>query len=410
MNPIFLDRLKSSCYRKILAAPILLIISSCIETFEPVTQTFEEILVVEAIITDELRKQQILLSKTTPLENNEIEPETDAIVQVTDNVANTYSFSESAPGVYVSNSEFEAEVGREYALSIETSEGGSYKSGNVTLTGTGQIEEIRAERITNANGTDGVAILVDGTGSDSNSTFFRYEYEETYQIITPFAINLDLVVVSENPPVLDTIVKTREERVCYNTIGSNRIILSSANNLSQNKVENIQVHLIARDNPILKSRYSILVKQFIHSQEAYSYYETLSRISDLESVFSQLQPGFVEGNIEAIENPDKNVIGIFEVASVSDKRIFFNFRDIFQDGNNPPYFVSCNPDTDFVTTSPSPNPNEFSVIQRLLNQGYKLISYEEGFFGGINSYTIAPPACGNCTVLGSNIEPEFWED
>jgi hypothetical protein len=410
VNPIFLNRLKSSWYRKILAVPILLIISSCIETFEPVTQTFEEILVVEAIITDELRKQQILLSKTTPLENNEIEPETDAIVQVTDNVSNVYSFSESAPGVYVSNSEFRAEAGREYALSIETSEGESYKSGNATLTGTGQIEEIRAQRITNENGTDGVAIRADGSGFDSNSVFFRYEYEETYQIIPPFVINLDLVVVSENPPLLDTIVKTREERVCYNTIGSKSIILSSANNLSENEVENIQVRFIARDNPILKSRYSILVKQFVHSQQAYSYYETLSRISDLESVFSQLQPGFVEGNIQATENANKNVIGIFDVASVSNKRIFFNFRDIFQDGNNPPYFVSCKPDTDFVTTIPSPNPTEFSRIQRLLNQGYKLISYEEGFFGGISSFTIVPPACGNCTVLGSNIEPEFWED
>jgi hypothetical protein len=295
-------------------------------------------------------------------------------------------------------------------LSIETSEGESYKSGNATLTGTGQIEEIRAQRITNENGTDGVAIRADGSGSDGNSAFFRYEYEETYQIIPPFVINLDLVVVSENPPLLDTIVKTREERVCYKTIGSNSIILSSANNLSENEVENVQVRFIARDNPILKSRYSILVKQFVHSQQAYSYYETLSRISDLESVFSQLQPGFVEGNIQAIENANKNVIGIFEVASVSNKRIFFNFRDIFQDGNNPPYFVSCEPDTDFVTTIPSPNPNEFSRIQRLLNQGYKLISYEEGFFGGISEFTIVPPACGNCTVLGSNIEPEFWED
>lgn len=121
---------------------------SCVEEIELSTQTeFDSILVVEATITNELKTQRILLSRTSPLEEefNPI-PESDAVVAIRDNNNFLHSFQESDPGIYLSVNPFAATINLEYKLEISTNNGSMYSSSNMQLTQSTQIDNLYAER------------------------------------------------------------------------------------------------------------------------------------------------------------------------------------------------------------------------------------------------------------------------
>ena len=46
----------------------------------------------------------------------------------------------------------------------------------------------------------------------------------------------------------------------------------------------------------------------------------------------------------SVNNSNEKVLGFFDVSSVSSKRLFFNFREVFPSNliPGPPYFIDCN--------------------------------------------------------------------
>ena len=165
------------------------------------------------------------------------------------------------------------------------------------------------------------------------------------------------------------------------------------------------VRFIERDNYILTHRYSIVVKQFLVSPETYAYYDVLKKLSQSETnAFSENQPGFLPSNIFSTNNSGENIAGYFEVSSVDEKRIFFNYEDFFMGEDPPPYYSDC------LITAPT-DEGEYGK-RLLLNLLYRdaLRYYGLNFSKtyGPGPYEMVPPACGDCTVLGSNIVPDYW--
>ncbi|GLB54046.1 hypothetical protein NBRC110019_30870 [Neptunitalea chrysea] len=59
-------------------------------------------------------------------------------------------------------------------------------------------------------------------------------------------------------------------------------------------------------------------------------------------MLSPIQPGFIKGNITNINNSSENIIGIFEVASVSHiDRKFFSFEDFYDHDAERFYDIEC---------------------------------------------------------------------
>ncbi|WP_343486170.1 DUF4249 domain-containing protein [Allomuricauda sp. d1] len=374
--------------------------ASCIEEFEPETITFENILVVEATLTDEFGRQEIVLSRTTPIENQANRPEENARIAIVEGSQNEFLFEEVAPGNYLSLQSFAAIENESYQLQIETSDGKIYKSKQENMPSTANIDMLSVSRKVNENGTDGVEISVDGSSDNNETTYFRYEYEETYQIISPFNPSTDLFVISENPPLVEERLREKQDRVCYNTTSSNSIMIATTQGLIESEITNFPIRFIASDDIILRNRYSINVKQFTQTRQAHAFYENLQEFSDLESVFAQTQAGFIQGNIEALENPNEKVLGYFEVSSVRSQRVFFDFRDVFPDINFPAFVADCG--SDAIEGGFLLNDQE---LVNLLNSGnFRFVTFEFG------AYYLAPAECVDCTLLGTNIEPEFWEE
>ncbi len=401
--------MKAKIYIPIFYIITVLCAFSCIEEIAIETKTFENALVIEATITNEFKYQEINLSRTFKLELNGPSPERNAIIKITDNSQNTYKFTETIPGKYVSDIEFSPQLNVNYVLQITTFDGRSYSSQPTILTSSTQIDTINTLREIDDFGNENITISVDSFDPTGNSKYYRYKYEETYKIIAPYWSKYDLILTTYVYPFrVGRVNKTDEKQVCYNTVPSNSIIQTETTGFFEDRVSNFPVRVISRYNPIISHRYSILVKQYIQSLDAFTFYKTLANLSGSESLFSQNQPGFFNGNVFSIDDANEKVIGFFEISSVSSKRIYFNYTNLFPNEPLPPYFTEC----DFFAPTDIADASDPSALYTYIKGG-DVIYYSENLDPDLinpGPYFLVTAECGDCTRLGTNVKPNFWID
>ena len=383
---------------------------SCTEPYALQTNNYEEALVIEATITNELKYQEVKITKTYKLEENFPTTVTDAVVILKDNLGNTYDFAEQG-NKYVSVNEFKAEPNRQYQLKIITDNGKSYVSTTEVLTHETSIQSI-VPTVTIVNGVRGAEMIVNSFDPTNSSKYYRYEYEETNKIIAPKWVPVKAVVSpTPSPGVIDLVPRTEEAQICFTTKKSDKIILTSTNDLSEDRVI-FPIRFIKDNDYTIANRYSIFVKQYVQNLASYTYYKTLKELSGSEGILSQNQPGFFFGNIKSVENPNEKVIGYFEVSSVSSNRIFFNYDDVFPGQLKPKYPYKCEIDPQV------PQENIFLFCFSALNPdcaGYQVLSVLSSgtmvyYNFSNNKYELYPTPCGDCTSFSSNIRPSFWID
>ncbi len=274
---------------------IIAIICSCVEPIEIENIYHEDLLVIEASLNNELKHHIITLSRTTQLKKSNINYETNATISIIDNLKNVYIFNEVTNGTYESNIKFKAELDRSYTLEITTKDNKTYTSLPEKIEGVSTINSLETGIIKNNLDERGVSIHL--KSSSSNGKYFRYEYEETYRIISPYWSFEKLNIISETRPFkVELVTNNTNNKVCYNTIKSNNLLLTETTKLSKNDVD-FEMRFIKDDDFIIASRYSVLAKQSVLSFNAYNYYKTLQKLSNSGSVFTQNQPGFIQGNI-----------------------------------------------------------------------------------------------------------------
>lgn len=392
---------------KILVLFLALLATSCVDPYQLETTNFEEALVIEATLTNQLKYQQVKITKTYKLEQSQPIIVTDADVEVSDDSGNSYAFSASN-GIYISDEAFQAEPGRKYKLRINSG-GKIYESSTEMLSVSQPIESITTS-VESVNGQRGVQIKVNSFDPTGNSKYYRFSYDETYKVVVPFWSEYVASVQSDGVSgfsVTDTIKltpRTYEARTCYSTQKSTALIVTKTVGLSEDRILDFPIRFIKANDPIIKNRYSINVTQYVQSLAAYTFYETLSELSAAgENIFSQNQPGFFYGNITSISNPSEKVIGFFEVSGVSEKRIFFDFEDVFPNDSPPPYLYDCEI-YEYDSTAFGPGNNQGSTLRSFITSG-KVLYFDHA----MPIYYVVKPQCGDCTSFSSNVIPSFWE-
>ncbi|MBF6609202.1 MAG: DUF4249 domain-containing protein [Flavobacterium sp.] len=385
-----------------------ILLSGCMDPYQMETNTFEDAIVVEGSISNQLKRHSVKITRAYMLEETSPTIETNASVNVTDDAGNTYDFN-FEDGIYLSINPFHAVAGRAYTLNISTSDGKVYKSSAESLTTTTSIESVDANVVIK-NGQKGVQISVDSHDPSGNSKYYRYEFEETYKVVAPFWSEYVATVILDEDPAFssnDIIVlspRTYEAKTCFSTAKSVDLLITSTVNLSEDRVSNFPIRFISVTDPIIMHRYSINVIQYVQSLAAYTFYKTLKEPTSAgENILSQNQPGFFYGNMRSLSNQNEKVIGFFEVSSYSESRIFFNFEDIFPDDQLPEYFFQCQP-YEFNSENFGPGPNPGRTLRGDLITG-NMIYYSH--LGVI--YNTVRPECGDCTTFSSNVIPDFWE-
>lgn len=408
-------------------------IQGCVEPFEAESLSFENILVIDARLTDEFKRHEVILRRTYPFDSENFEVEQNASVQINDDNGSTFDFQEEESGRYVSTTEFSANQGIGYRLSVVTADGRSYQSETAVTPKKIPVKELRAELGFNDDENEGIFISLTNTDTDNEGKFFRYEYEETFKIIAPFYNPFEWDVVDslffqENDnDGFDIRIKPRndESQFCYGFNKSKDLSLSDSEQNTDNRSNEVEVRFLASDAFELSHRYSILVRQYRLSSDAYSYYRNLEDFTSSESVFSDTQPGFLDGNIKA-STDDESVLGYFEVAAVNTERIFLNYTDFYPDRPLPPYIIDCQLTTapQLLAFVPHVGPDfvvdESEVVSPLLD-GIQagLIAYHEtnedyeepegdGLVEGLGPFFVKATGCIDCRAFGSNVKPDFW--
>lgn len=383
----------------------------CTEPYEIETVNYEKVLVVESTITDEMKPQIVKLSRTSTLENPGVLIENNASVMVEASNGQTFSFSQNNEiGFYVSDQAFSAQPNVSYTLNIHTQDGKQYTSSAVILPPVVGMDEVYTERIVDAtNNKDGVQVLVNTEDPTGNARYFRYEYEETYKITAPYPSSFDAEIINLNEQNFTFDVKLTPktpQEICYlgeKSIGINQ---TSTTEFNENRVFHFPVRYLSKFDPKIQTRYSILVKQYVQSVEAYTFYKIVKELGSVESLLSQGQPGYVAGNMVSKANPDEKVLGFFEASSMTSRRIYFNYEDFGLE--KPPYFEDCEvlflDYLDNTTLDNDPNEREVLFVS------IKYDNYQVLGVGQQTIYTIVKPRCGDCTTFSSNVRPDFWED
>ncbi|MCH4822283.1 DUF4249 domain-containing protein [Gramella lutea] len=371
----------------------MLFLNSCVDEIELDSQNFESYLVIEGIITDQEEFQEIKLTRSYDLEDNEPSVVGNASVEVNSSNGATFRFERNSDGVYISETPFSAQPGIEYVLEITTPEG-TYESSAAIGQEPTLIDNI-SSTLTEIREETGVAILV--SSSDENQgSYYKYEFEETYKIVSRYRILNDLIINEEDE--FEVVPKANEEYICYNTLPSQELVLSNTADLTGSNINNYLVRFLSKEDSKLAHRYSILVKQLKISAEAHAFYTTLKNLSESENIFSQYQPGFLDGNIQSVTNSGERVIGFFTTAAVDEQRLFFSYTDYFDpiEEPRPQHYGPCEPFT----------PEDRNYLRELVESNQVELFGEDP--PGV--YSVIAARCVNCNYFGTNVQPEFWTE
>ncbi|MCT4589299.1 MAG: DUF4249 domain-containing protein [Carboxylicivirga sp.] len=389
----------------------LLSLSSCLETYDVNIKDYKDLLVVDALITDEVKDHRIYLSRSVPNLNETPQPEAGALVVITDEYGNEEVLNEVEPGVYETDHlQFVAKVGGTYILSIRTAGGQEYKSTPCTILPQSKIDKIhyKAGKEWNKDETAenyGLHILVDG--SSEKDGYVRWLYDEDWKFRVPYPTHLVYDYQIKNW------VSIRPTNVtCWKSSVSNSIVIHSfANQSSADLKDKIVCFVPSEITDKLTVRYSVLVKQLSISKEEYEFWNKLQiSTAEVGNVFGT-QPFSISGNIQNVSNDKEPVLGYFQTGSVSSKRIYIN-RSVADNFGLPlrSYKEGCRVDT-FLADG-QPFESTYDIYKELVLSGSMKV--HDGVYGEFTNAVIGllltSGVCSDCTVSGEAQKPDFWED
>jgi hypothetical protein len=303
---------------------------SCVEPFNIKNSTPANNLVIEGVLSNIYRKQQIFLSRTTTLTDKTLRKERGANIVITDDEGNVVSLTEASPGIY-ETPDFAAHAGGSYTLHIKTSDGREYASANVPFKDGSDLGAVYPKYEFNSDqGVKGIQLYLDAEDPNNNTRFYRWNYISTYEVHAPFPS--DYIWLGGN----NVAFRYHGIDTCFVTDTLQNVLIRSTQNLEKDKIEKQKLQFIPEYSHSLRYRYSLFVQQFCLSEESYLYWENLRTISEQQGTLSDVQPGSLPGNIVSLTDPRETVLGYFDVCRVSEKRIFFSAVDFYDEGMKLP--------------------------------------------------------------------------
>ncbi len=302
----------------------VIIITSCVKEFDPKLDKFEDILVVDGMITNEQGPYIIKLSIASNTNLTKSTPVSNAKVTIISQSGEKEKLTEYAPGEYRTDKNgIRGKVGEKYKLSIKTSQRILYESKYSELrepTGINTIEsKVEYHRSETSNiQTVGYQFNVTTNKAYYDNNYFLWFLEGTYKIKTIYPIKYTYAGYYRKVKNADTL------HICYATYNINEVYTASTEGLSSNRIIKQPLTFIPGDDKKLEERYSLLVKQYSIDEDAYIFWKNIEKQSSSGSSLYTAQPFQIKGNIKNIYNKNEPVLGYFLVAGVSKKRIFVN--------------------------------------------------------------------------------------
>ncbi|NOQ24101.1 MAG: DUF4249 family protein [Bacteroidales bacterium] len=304
-----------------------IIILGCKDEFLIETTNYKPIMVVDGMITNEPGPYTIKLSLASPLPLEEKIHLEACTVILNENTDKSEVLTETEPGIYVTSIDgIQGIVGNNYSISILTPEGKEYYTEPQKMKVPIEIDSIYAELSYHEHedyplGLPGYQFYTDSKMASTQDNYFLWNMIETYKYIADYRL---YALFDGFVTIPGKLTDYENLYTCWKTQNVNYFFTAKTSNLSVPQISHQPLHFVGTDSRRLQERYSLFLKQYTIGEETYYFWKGIADQSTEENFLVANQPYNIIGNIKNINNPNQTVHGNFTVASVSQKRIFFD--------------------------------------------------------------------------------------
>jgi hypothetical protein len=382
--------------RIILSVLLVLLAVSCKKPYTPPQiTTVTNYLVVEGQINTGGDSTVIKLSRTVNISSAVASsPELNAQVAIQDDQNKSYTLQAIGIGVYATGA-LNLDPTHKYRLNINTSDGKNYVSDFVAAKASPPIDSVGFTVQSN-----GIQLYVNTHDPNNNTHYYRWDFVETWL----FDAYYESIYYSTGDTILPRLPQNQIYQ-CWTNDLSDDIILGSSAKLTKDVIYQGVLTQVPSYSEKIEDKYSILVKQYALTSDAYNYFTLLKKNTEqLGSIFDA-QPSQLTGNVHCTSDPTIPAIGYIAAGSVALKRIFIQ-RDQLPAGWRTSYPYSCQLDS-FLYYNPKTKMNDVQLF--LLPKIYVPVSGIFSIGPAPIGYTGSSYECGDCTIRGTTVKPSFWQ-
>ncbi|ACT95604.1 DUF4249 domain-containing protein [Dyadobacter fermentans] len=364
---------------------LLLTVDGCIEPFSPPEVNSDgNYLVIDGFLNVsgadstriELRRTQNINANTGPI------IETGAQLAVEEENGETLNLAETGKGVYTFPPRQFNRAGK-YRLRVKTQSGEEYLSEYVGVSITPAIDSVtyKVDPVLNA-----AVFYVNTHDSQNRTQFYRWKFDETWEYEATY---YSALMVRNDSVVL------RPDNInrCWGKQRSASILLGSTVKLSSDVIKDLPINRVPIPTNKLFIKYSILVKQYGLSREAFEYWTDLAKTTQFTGSLFDVLPSQVTGNIRNVADPRLLAFGYFSAATEETTRLTISPR--------LGLFPRCTePDTIPIRCSTR------DAVECAANTPKLLLTY---WGARADSLLVAAHSCTDCRLQGGTTErPSYW--
>jgi hypothetical protein len=370
-------------------AGIFLLLFNCRKPYEPqVIKADNRYLVVDGVInTGANGVTSINLNRTRNLSDTTPGgiPELNAKLTIAVSNGTTIGLKDTAgAGIYTS-SPLILDNNLSYRLLITTADGRNYASDPVTAKQTPVMDSLYYEQ------PNDFTVYVDTHDPANKTRYYRWDYIETWehdaQAQTYWGVRNGLIYAADS---------TDQKFQCWTTVHSSNVIINTTVNLGSDVVSRYPITVIANGDSRMAMKYSILVRQYALTAEAYNYWLQIQKTSQSLGGLFDLQPTQLHGNIHSLSNANEPVIGFVSASSVQEQRLFI-FNTNLSNWKHNQAVYSCD-----------------SIAIPVNQTDYRIYTYPDTlyvpyFFVTNGPLILISRICVDCTLFGgSTKKPSYW--
>jgi hypothetical protein len=273
-------------------------------------------------MTDEQETYIVKLSLTSRFNSSSVSnPVAGASVWVTDNTNESmYLYSETGKGIYsfTPTAEEIGIIGHIYTLHIKTADGAEYESSPETMTSQVQVDKVygikksKTELIISPDGGGSMSVkrtyidIITDIHTDKNSIpRVRFDPGWIFEMID---YHRDIIGGPPVPPTYSWTYSQNSSLAINKTTDNNILKEQYAGSLL---VDNLSGRY---GNQILVS-IVLVINYYSLNEDSYRFYTEMDKqLSSVDALFDPIAQQ-IEGNIKCVDNTEKQVTGLFDVAS-----------------------------------------------------------------------------------------------
>lgn len=236
-----------------------------------------------------------------------------------------------------------------------------------------------------------VTVYADIDAEQCRSGYLGFGYEETWEFHSDF---LPEYTVNPEDWSYAEIMTSWPYYWCYRSSQSKQMVLLDYTTLDGAQPRKFPVFNFLRTDSRNHRRYSVLLKAFALSRDAYLYNKQTQNMSDVGGDLFSPEPGMLQGNLTCLTDENRQVMGLVLAAEVASKRVFLDSR-----------YLKYLREDETVMKEVAPQ----DMYRYYYNLNYRPIRFIT--VDGQDVMGWAPHRCSNCVEAGGTQEkPSFWNE